>query len=137
LFAEDLYLFAIVSADDRETTMLKSANKAATTAIISSLIVAVSATVLYASETPKFDKRIEAAAKEIVAKKIGDIRGSVESDAWVAEYGVDDMMTGPVAETAASAKPAMQVASLSAQKPSVPVRISDRPVRKISSFIYF
>ncbi len=117
--------------------MLKSANKAATSAIISSFIVAVSATVLYANETPKFDKRIEAAAKEIVAKKIGDIRGSVENDAWVAEYGVDDMMTGPVAETAASAKPAVQVASLSAQKPSVPVRISERPVRKISSFIYF
>lgn len=117
--------------------MLKSANKAATTAIISGLIVAVSATVLYANETPKFDKRIEAAAKEIVAKKIGDIRGSVESDAWVAEYGVDDMMTGPVAETEASQKPAVQVASVSAQKPIGPVRVSDRPVRKISSFIYF
>lgn len=117
--------------------MLKSANKAATSAIISSLVLAISAGALHATETQKFDKRIEAAAKEIVAKKIGDIRGSVDNDAWVAEYGVDEMMTGPVAETAANTKPAVQVAILSAQKPSDPARISERPVRKISSFIYF
>jgi hypothetical protein len=137
LFAEHLHLFAIVMADDRETTMLKSANKAATSAIFSSLVLALSAGALHAFEQPKFDKRIEEAAKEIIAKKIGDIRGSVEADVWVAEFGVDTMMTGPVVDQEAFVRPDVQLAGLTQSLPSLTVPVSARPVRKISSFIFF
>ncbi len=123
--------------------MLKSANKAATSAIFSSVVLALSASAAFAFEQPKYDKRIEAAAMEIVAKKIGDIRGSVEAGVWVAEYGVDDTVTGPVPldaaalKTPVTAKPDVQVASLTPAVPSVVTRSSDRPVRKVTSFIYF
>jgi hypothetical protein len=117
--------------------MLKSANRAATSAIFSSVVLVLSAGTALAIELPKYDKRIEAAAKEIVAKKIGDIRGSVEQDVWVAGQGVDDIMTGPVPAQQAYAKPDVQVAALAASMRSFAMPITNKPVRKISSFIYF
>jgi hypothetical protein len=123
--------------------MLKSANKAATSAIFSSVVLALTASAAVAFEQPKYDKRIEAAAMEIVAKKVGDIRGTIEENVWVAEYGVDDTITGPVPGEAKPAKadvslnPYVQLASLTPPVSSLAIRNSNRPVRKISSFLYF
>lgn len=117
--------------------MLKSAHKAAKTAIFYIISLALVAGASIASEQPKYDKRIEAAAWEIVAGKIDDIRGSVEADIWVAEHGVDEMMTGPVSAQNASLQPHGQMAGLTPFVHTVAVPISDRPVRKISSFLYF
>ncbi|MGL4490208.1 MAG: hypothetical protein ACRCU5_12275 [Rhizobiaceae bacterium] len=117
--------------------MLKSANKAATTAIISWFALALSANVALAFEQQKYDKRIEAAVMEIVAKKIGNIRGTVEADAWVAAHGVDNMVTGPVPTTTAAATPPVQLSSLTPTVPSYGVLSRSRPVRRISSFLQF
>jgi hypothetical protein len=123
--------------------MLKSANKAATSAIFSSLLLAQFAGGAFAFEQPKYDKRIEAAAMEIVATKVGDIRGTVDAGVWVAEYGVDDTVTGPVPRDEAPvkaevvSKPDVQVASLTPTVPGLGLRTVDRPVRKVSSFLFF
>ncbi len=127
--------------------MLKSAKKAATSATFTLAALVLGTTASLAFEAPKYDRKIEAAAMEIVAKKIGDIRGSVAENAWVAEYGIDDVVTGPVPEDHATLKPdglksdalkpAVQMASLTPSVPSFPQRLGERPVRKVSSFIFF
>ena len=116
--------------------MLKTALKVAMTTM-SFLIIGAAAGHALASEMPKFDRKIEAAAKEIVARKVGDIRGSV-ADVWVAEYGVDDTMTGPSGGASDSAapllkpQPIMLLANLQA-----PRILPERRVRMVTSFIYY
>jgi hypothetical protein len=117
--------------------MLKSAKKAATSAILITAGFAVLAAPAFCFEQPRFDKKIEMAAREIVAKKVGDIRGSVVLDEWVAEQGVDEMMTGPVPVDETAMKANVQLANLIVPQPSIARPMPTRTVRKISSFIFY
>lgn len=115
--------------------MLKSAQRAATSAIFGGLTLGLSLSACLAFETPQYDKRIEAAAKEIVAKNVGDIRGTVDISPWVAQYGVDPIVTGELPVGTLSAKPYAQFANIIPLRGAYPM--PRRVVRKISSFLYF
>ena len=116
--------------------MLKTAMKVATTTMCFMIIGAAVGHAL-ADEMPKYDRKIEEAAKAIVARKVGDIRGSMDSD-WVAVYGIDETMTGPAGSEIASNEPLLKpqpvllLASL--QAPRV---MPQRRTRIITSFIYY
>ena len=116
--------------------MLQKAVRVATTTMCF-LIIGGAAGHALAGEMPKYDRKIEAAAKAIVAKKVGDIRGSMDGE-WVAEFGVDETMTGPVGQDVATGdqvskpQPVMLLASLAA-----PRAMPERRTRIITSFIYY
>lgn len=116
--------------------MLQKAVRVATTTMCFIIIGAAAGHAL-AGEMPKYDRKIEAAAMAIVAQKVGDIRGSMEVQ-WVAEFGVDDTMTGPVGGASASnepvlkPKPVLLLASLGA-----PRAMPQRRTRIITSFLYY
>lgn len=117
--------------------MLKSAPRAATSAFFLSVILALSTTVCFAFDTPQYDKRIEAAATEIVANKMGLIRGSVDAAPWVAEHGVDEMVTGYVPTDKPAANTQVRFAQLMPSQAAAAHPMTRRAVRKISSFLYF
>lgn len=122
--------------------MLRTALLAISFAAIASSAVAV--------EAPKYDRKIEAAVKKIVAKKVGGIRGGFDTSGRqiVIEDETPELKNAsPAAASGASdnAKP-VQVAlagvptAIQWQKPST--YHSGRPeplrkVRKITSFQYF
>jgi hypothetical protein len=109
------------------------------TALTAILIAGFAANAL-AVEGPKYDRKIEAAVKRIVARKVGDIRGPFNADANAIAAG-DAAATDNPAE-----QPIVQVALLDVESqpafPSSSNYHSGRPepirkVRKVSSFQYF
>lgn len=122
--------------------MLRTALLAISFAAIASSAVAV--------EAPKYDRKIEAAVKKIVAKKVGGIRGGFDTSGLtvINDDNASATVSAPMAAasgTSDDAKP-VQVAlggvptAIEWQKPSA--YHSGRPeplrkVRKISSFQYF
>ena len=112
------------------------------TALIA-ILIAGFATSAMAMDGPKYDRKIEAAVKRIVAKKVGDIRGAYDAEAPLAVAGAEALGD-------AGAKPVdiplVQVAMLDvAMRPVflAPSKYhSGRPepvrkVRKATSFQYF
>ena len=98
----------------------------------------------FAIEVPKYDRKIEAAVKKIVAKKVGDIRGGF--DFYAPPVAGDSVDTAAVPTNVPEEKPLVQVAF--AEVPAQPVYRtpakyhSGRPepirkVRKVTSFQYF
>jgi hypothetical protein len=127
----------LIHAGYRETKMLRTA--------LIAVLIAGSATGAMAIDGPKYDRKIEAAAKRIVAKKVGDIRGGFDIDANPVAIA-----TGETALAGDSLKPdetpLVQVAMLDVSEPAVfqtPANYrSGRPepirkVRRITSFQYF
>lgn len=116
--------------------MLHNAVRVATTTMCF-LIIGAAAGHALAGEMPRYDRKIEAAAKAIVAEKVGDIRGSMDGE-WVAEFGVDETMTGPTGQGVTDGQPVLKpqpvmlLASLAA-----PRVLPERRTRVITSFIYY
>ena len=100
-----------------------------------------------AIEVPKYDRKIEAAVKRIVAKKVGDIRGAFGVEAQPSVAFGEAFSTGDLgAETLPTEMRMVQVAALEvALRPgliSPEIYHSGRPepsrtVRKVTSFQYF
>ena len=98
----------------------------------------------FAIEAPKYDRKIEAAVKKIVAEKVGGIRGGFDFNGGPAADVTVDIVAAPT--VAPEEKPMVQVAF--AEVPAQPVYRtpakyhSGRPepirkVRKVNSFQYF
>ena len=69
-----ILIFAVFPATGyRETKMLRTA--------LLAVMIAGFATSAMAIDGPKYDRKIEAAVKKIVAKKVGDIRGPFDTEA--------------------------------------------------------
>lgn len=103
------------------------------------VLIAGFATSAMAIDGPKYDRKIEAAVKKIVAKKVGDIRGPFDTEAR-------PIVADAEATLEATDKPLVQVATLDvALLPAFlsPLKYhSGRPepvrkARKATSFQYF
>ncbi len=118
------------------------------TALLTVLIAGFASSAM-AMNGPKYDRKIEAAVKKIVAKKVGDIRGGFDINAkpvaFIAQAEVAAVEMIPAAPPVE--KPLVQVALLNVPvqpmmfKPNSKYH-SGRPepvrkVRKVSSFQYF
>lgn len=113
------------------------------------VLLAGFATGAMAIDGPKYDRRIEAAVKKIVARKVGDIRGGFDFNAKPVAMSAlaEEAKAEPDAAELPAEKPLVQVAFLNVPvqpmifKPSAKYQ-SGRPepirkVRKITSFQYF
>lgn len=110
---------------------------------LAAILIAGFTTDAMATDAPTYDRKIEAAVKKIVAKKVGDIRGPFDAEAR-AVVATDD---AEVATAAASAQlPLVQVALMDvALRPAFLSAVkyhSGRPepirrVRRATSFQYF
>lgn len=113
------------------------------------VLIAGFATSAMAVDGPKYDRKIEAAVKKIVAKKVGDIRGAFDINAKPVAINVlaEAEAVKAVVEATPGEKPLVQVALLNV--PVLPLLFkpqskyqSGRPepirkVRKVTSFQYF
>ena len=89
---------------------------------------------------PKYDVKIEQAAKKIIAKKVGDIRGGMDSLANLTAPEVEQVQAAE-ADLHAEINPVKIAFAGPLAGPAQPYR-SGRPeplpkVRKITSFIYY
>ena len=94
----------------------------------------------FAHAGPKYDVKIELAAKKIVAKKIGDIRGGMDSPAGVSLSEAEPAVNAQ-AELADELNP-VRIAFADPLIASAQPYRSGRPeplrkVRKITSFVYY
>ena len=94
----------------------------------------------FAQAGPKYDVKIELAAKKIVAKKIGDIRGGMDSPAGFSVPEAEPALNAQ-AELANEINP-VRVAFAGPLIASAQPYRSGRPeplrkVRKITSFVYY
>ncbi|MGB8817056.1 MAG: hypothetical protein WCC66_03955 [Rhizobiaceae bacterium] len=86
---------------------------------------------------PRYDVKIEQAAKKIVAKKIGDIRGGVETNIELAAAEVDPVVSQAAEpEMADFDMPRQQVAAVYHSGRPEPLR-QVRKVMKATSFLYY
>ncbi len=114
---------------------------------LAAILIAGFATNAMAIDGPKYDRRIEAAVKKIVAKKVGDIRGPFNTETQpVLAVGNNEAAADIDASAQSTEMPLVQVASLDVALRSAflsPFKYhSGRPepvrrVQKPTSFQYF
>lgn len=86
---------------------------------------------------PRYDVKIEQAAKKIVAKKIGDIRGGVETNIEVAAAEAEPVVAPSAAPEAVEVEmPQQQIAAVYHSGRPEPMR-QVRKVIKATSFLYY
>lgn len=109
------------------------------TALLAALIAGFASGAM-AIEGPKYDRKIEAAVKKIVAKRVGGIRGAFDAEARLVVAGETEAIDVPAEQ------PLVEVALLdvAAQPVFQPSKTyhSGRPeplpkVRRVTSFQYF
>ena len=110
---------------------------------LSAILIAGFATSSMAMDGPKYDRKIEAAVKKIIAKKVGDIRGAYDAEAPLAVAGAEALGD---ADAKLVGVPLVQVAMLDVSTRPVFLAPSKyhsgrpepvRKVRKATSFQYF